>query len=237
MQNGTEPPAAGRGISILTIEGGIGVGKSTAIAALKKQRPDLVFVDEPVDLWEKHGLLGAMYSGELSRGVFQHMAIMTLAAPIMKAIRSGATAIVTERSPWSNLKVFAHANLPEGSWDRVAYELTFSTLMEALEPNLSLHLVYLAAPVATLQTRVARRGRASEETEEEVSAIPKEYMRKLDALHEKLWDEASVPLYRTKTRIDASQSPFHVADELCSTVTRLIGEEWGAQGAKRAREE
>ena len=37
---------------------------------------------EPVDLWEQHGLLQAMYSGDLERCAFQQMALITRAAAL-----------------------------------------------------------------------------------------------------------------------------------------------------------
>ena len=50
---------------VLSIEGNIGIGKSTLLGLLREryaQDASVVFVDEPVDLWEKSGLLQAMYA-------------------------------------------------------------------------------------------------------------------------------------------------------------------------------
>ena len=47
---------------VVSIEGNIGVGKSTLLRALKERyaKDDTVcFVDEPVATWEQHGLLAA----------------------------------------------------------------------------------------------------------------------------------------------------------------------------------
>ena len=50
----------------ISIEGGIGVGKSTVLNRLKQALAKIsgvVFVDEPVEEWLRHGFLQASYDG------------------------------------------------------------------------------------------------------------------------------------------------------------------------------
>ena len=65
--------------------------------------PSVVFVDEPVELWEEYGLLQAMYSGAISRTAFQLMVLNTRCAWMAKAIaQPGVRVVVCERSIWSD---------------------------------------------------------------------------------------------------------------------------------------
>jgi deoxyadenosine/deoxycytidine kinase len=56
-------------MKILSIEGNIGSGKTTLFKALQKEKPDWIFVKEPVDLWtlplegdpDKKSMLGHFY--------------------------------------------------------------------------------------------------------------------------------------------------------------------------------
>ena len=223
------------GISIICIEGGIGVGKSTALAKLKEERPDLVFVDEPVDAWERAGLLQGMYEGKLSHAVFQQQALMSRAGLLLEAIQKGAHVIVTERSPWSDRAVFAEANLTN-RLEKKAYNLTFDFLMRALPKTVNLHLIYLSASVEELAKRIERRGREAEE--EGVAKMGSTaYLKRLNTLHEELWNSSLVcDEFSTRTRIDTTaMSPFHVQQTVLDTIRRIAGECWLTP--KRARDE
>ena len=90
-----------RGRLIIAIEGNIGIGKSTLLANLRKHfalDESVAIVDEPVALWEKHGLLEAMYTDTLSRCAFQLMALTTRYTALLEALASKAKIIITERS-------------------------------------------------------------------------------------------------------------------------------------------
>jgi deoxyadenosine/deoxycytidine kinase len=90
-----------RGRLIIAIEGNIGIGKSTLLANLRKHfalDESVAIVDEPVALWEEHGLLEAMYTDTLSRCAFQLMALTTRYTALLDALASKAKVIITERS-------------------------------------------------------------------------------------------------------------------------------------------
>ena len=56
-------PAQEDNVLLVLIEGNVGVGKSTLLAELRAEHGNdssIAFVDEPVELWEQHGLLTAM---------------------------------------------------------------------------------------------------------------------------------------------------------------------------------
>lgn len=215
---GWEPPPPspdnGREITIVTIEGNIGSGKSTAIAELKKMHPEYTYVDEPVDLWVSSGLLQAMYKKEVDIAVFQQVALATLVAPLLKAAHSGATTIVTERSPWSNREIFARAHLKENTWEEIAYNVVFDSLMCSL-PKYTVRIAYLQASIVELQKRIVQRARESEDTK---TTIRVDYLKELERLHEDYFFHSPT----VKTRVDATQSPHEVARSLSQFITSSI---------------
>lgn len=88
---------------VISIEGGIGVGKSTLFAKLKakfKENVSIAFVSEPAEEWTNHGFLQGMYDGTINRATFQHMVLMSLTADLLKALKKKPDVIISERSPW-----------------------------------------------------------------------------------------------------------------------------------------
>lgn len=190
-------PAGARGVAapdelplrVISIEGGIGVGKSTVMGHLRKTMPDLFFIDEPVDLWEEAGLLDAMYDGSIPPGTFQIAALSTRMAPLLKAVREGHRVIVTERCPWSDLEVFTKANLPEGSVELTAYIMAYNALMTAMPPCVTLWNIYLTAKVDTLVERMETRNRPAERTAcEDAKANRRKYLDKLQERHDAFYN-------------------------------------------------
>jgi len=89
---------------VICVEGPIATGKSTLLEYLKKELhdvPGVAFVDEDVDAWIAKGYLAKMYKGEISKGEFQHMVLMSLTGDLLKTLAKGPSIIITERSPWS----------------------------------------------------------------------------------------------------------------------------------------
>jgi hypothetical protein len=74
---------------ILCVEGNIGAGKSSVLSLLKqlfRLDPTVLFVDEPVSLWESSGMLKGMYDGALPKSTFQLAALMTRTGALMRAL-------------------------------------------------------------------------------------------------------------------------------------------------------
>lgn len=175
---------------LLCVEGGIGVGKSTALYALRQLFDDddsVVFVDEPVAAWERVGLLPALYSGEVSRATFQLTALGSRFGPLQRAVRRpGTRLVICERSPYTDYHVFAKCNLAAGSVDRRAYELVYSELLRCLPPNLQATFVYLKAPADLLAQRIERRGREAETRRwgNGAQPLPLSYLAALECAHD-----------------------------------------------------
>ena len=189
-------------VHIVSIEGGIGAGKSSALEKLKQTRLGIHYIDEPVQLWEDTGLLDAMYAKTINGGVFQIAALATRMAPLLKAVREGHRLIVTERCPWSDIETFTKANLDEHSIEFAAYKMAFDSLMTAM-PEFQLHIVYLQAPVDTLMKRIDTRGRAAERTRDaEERAGMRAYLEKLQVRHDAFF---ACPFAASRAKIDATQ--------------------------------
>ena len=118
----------------MSVEGGIGVGKSTCLAALVERYahdPAVVVLFEPVDAWREHGLLQRMYANEMTKLEFQLVALATIAGPLAEALRRpGVRLVITERSPLSSWRVFAVLNL-KGA-DVAAFELAYAAVQQML---------------------------------------------------------------------------------------------------------
>ena len=219
---------------LLSIEGNIGIGKSTLMNRLRKQyagSPRVAFVDEPVATWEEHGLLEAMYDNRISRCSFQLMALTTRYSGLLAALASGADLIIAERSIESDRACFAEVNLDKAE-DKAAYAVSYDALHEALPKDLLSAIILLDAPRATLHERIAKRGRAAEksaknapssaeeEAEEEAAAggVPEEYLERLDNAHAALYAQTNPA---TRRRVDATQTADAVANAVLSAIEEL----------------
>lgn len=165
---------------VISIEGGIGVGKSTLIDALKrkyKDKPHVSFIDEPVQEWIDNGFLQGMYTGTVNAAAFQHMVLQSLAGDLLKTIATDRPLlIISERSPWGNYHVFGKANLT--GTDLRMYEFTWRRVMAGLPSTLDVKYLYLHAPVEVAHARIAQRKRECE------GSVGTEYLQHISALHE-----------------------------------------------------
>ena len=220
--------ASPRSRCVIAIEGNIGIGKSTLLNALKRRFENdvsVVLVDEPVALWEEHGLLEAMYTDTINRCAFQVMAVTTRYTSLLDAVlRSEAEVIITERSIFSDRACFAKVNLTAGSPDETAYGVTHDALVNSLPEDLRLGTVLLQAPRAVITERIAKRGRAQEEAKDDGNGgsdggIPDEYLAALDDAHAAYF--ASLPA-ATKALVDATQPPADVAAAVLSAIERIV---------------
>ena len=169
-------------VTLVSLEATIGAGKSTQLRLLKeafKNNDGVVFLDEPDGEWEEHGLINALYSGELDKCAFQMMALISRVTDLINLVLSGARFIVSERSPLSDYLVFANANL--NGIDLCGYEYCFRKLQALLEKHavFKIHMIYLNVASDVAQTRIASRGRFGESKD----TIPETYLRLLEDAH------------------------------------------------------
>lgn len=206
MMDSLQPIAIATHPLILCVEGNIAVGKSSVLELLKdtfRLDPTVLFVDEPVSLWEQSGMLAGMYDGSLPKSTFQLAALMTRAGALLRALAvPGARVVVCERSPFSDKMVFSETNLKENSVERRAYDAAYAELIACLPTHADVHFAYLDAEVEVVVERMQRRNRSSE-----VNSVLHEYLRVLKAAHEKMFMQF---VHGSVTAIDASRSRHDV---------------------------
>jgi deoxyadenosine/deoxycytidine kinase len=206
---------------IVSVEGNIGIGKSTLLANLRKRfadHPDVVFVDEPVTLWEETGLLDAMYTGQLERCTFQQMAVITRFGAIMAALRTpGARLIITERSIFTDKECFAKVGISDPV-EFAAYTVAHDQLVGALPP-IDHGTILLHAPLNLISDRIKARGRAAETSSADGAVeIPTSYLQQLEAAHDSYFASLTD---KEKRVVDATRTPSQVADDVFNAISEL----------------
>jgi len=159
---------------VAVIDGEIGAGKTTLIKALRAHLTGLglqvAVVPEPVDEWERSGILQEFYEDKpphLRKYVTYEFQIAVLASRVKKAREvvkqlPSADVYLLERSVLTDRFVFMELqrelvgemrmNLYEEWWDMWA----------VLMPILPTHMVYLKPAIGTCMERVAKRAREGE---------------------------------------------------------------------------
>ena len=199
----------------LAIEGGVGAGKSTCLAALAAafaSDPTVVVLPEPVDSWRACGILQRMYDGTATALEFQLVAISTLAGPLVRALQGGEVRlVVSERSVQGNRAVFAAHRL--SATDMATYDVVYSAMLDSLPPRDSFTL-YLHAPASITSQRVAQRGRPEE------AALPPSFHVGLHDRH--LAYLASLDRHHGHGLVDAASGAAEVAGAVCAVAAALL---------------
>lgn len=186
---------------ILSIEGNIGSGKSTVLAELRKQYPDWIYVDEPVDKWlalknaEGESLLEVFYKDKSRWSyTFQNAAILYRYQKLRKALESikegQRNIIVMERSLETDRQIFCRMLNKDGFIDTLEkklYDDWFQHLDDML-PSVDAYVYVDTKPDISFE-RLTKRARDGE------SVIPIEYLQELDEYHHKwLFEENNLPV-------------------------------------------
>lgn len=197
----------------ISIEGNIGVGKSTVFFKLKNAIGHLLrveFVPEPVDEWLSSGFLQAQYDGTLNKCAFQHLVLMSLAADFGHAVScENRILVVTERSPVSNYHVFAKQNL--SGLELEAYRFVWDRFMKFYPEYVESHYIYLRASVDSLVQRRKERNRDGE------SCVDTEYIQGLQKKH----DEWIASACNART-VDADAKGELVFQRVCDTIIDIL---------------
>lgn len=172
---------------IITVEGNIGVGKSTFINILRRNFPEYEFVDEPVEMWksitDKDGdnVLQKFYT-DTNRWAysFQNIACITRMMKIEEAINKNNT-IFIDRSLETDKYVFEAMLYDSGNISEIEhsmYNLWCDFYYKYVRhDNKKIH-IYLKASSNVCLERITKRGRKEEE------GITLEYLEKLNIYHD-----------------------------------------------------
>ena len=182
---------------IITIEGNIGVGKSTILNFLKKKFnklniSDIIFLQEPVNEWEKVKvnnitILEKFYEEpEKYAFSFQLMAFISRLVILQKAIKKNPNAIIiSERCLLTDKYVFAQMLYDTGKIDSYSfqiYNLWFNYFFDKLPQHKH---IYLSSSSDLITNRINNRKRSGEDK------IDIHYLAKCNNYHNTFFDKNS----------------------------------------------
>ena len=173
---------------MITIEGNIGVGKSTFTNIMKTEFYDSVIVSEPVDMWlntkttSGENILGLFYKDIPRWGyTFQNLAYVTRMMKIQDACQSNANIILLDRSLGTDKNVFEKMLYDDNlitDIEHTMYETWCNFYYNYVNKNNNWNYIYLRCTPETAYKRIQKRGR------EEEKNITLEYLIKLHKYHE-----------------------------------------------------
>jgi deoxyadenosine/deoxycytidine kinase len=196
---------------IISIEGGIGAGKTTIIEHLEtiyKNDATLKFIREPVSIWESiqddngENILQKFYKdSEKYAFTFQVMAFVTRLSMIRKIVKENPECkmIICERSLDADRNIFAKMLFDDGLIDDIHYKI-YLKFYEEYKDDFKLDgIVYINADAEVCSSRIQKRARGGEES------VPLEYLKNCQKYHDEWLD--SLPegmVLNIKTNEDVS---------------------------------
>lgn len=175
---------------IISIEGNIGVGKSTFVDIIKNNITNSTIVHEPVDLWKKlvdtngENILHKFY-GNIDRWAysFQNLACITRMIKIEEAIKSSSNKyIFLDRSLGTDKNVFEKMLYDSGKISEIEHQMYLmwcDFYHQHIRPEFNNIIIYLRSNPFIAHLRINKRGRDEEKD------ITIEYLENLHKYHEK----------------------------------------------------
>ena len=181
---------------IYSMEGNIGVGKTTFINMVKQlhKTREIIVLEEPVAEWlsiknnENKTILELFYADQNKYAFsFQMMAYISRIALLKQTIREHPQAIIiTERSVYTDKHVFAKMLFDEGKIEKVNYEIYNKWFEHFIEDVPISKIIYLRCTPAIAHSRVIKRNRPGE-------TITLDYLTKCHTYHEEWIEQSTVP--------------------------------------------
>lgn len=175
---------------IISVEGGIGAGKTTIIEQLENLYKDdetVQFLREPVSIWESiqdssgENILQKFYKDTKKFAfTFQVMAFVTRLSMIRKIIRENpdCRVIICERSLEADRHIFAKMLFDDGNIDEIHYKI-YLKFYDEYKNDFKLNgIVYINADAEICSERIKKRARGGEES------VPIEYLRNCQRYHD-----------------------------------------------------
>jgi len=173
---------------IISLEGNIGAGKTTLLNALQekyKDRADVLFLLEPVDVWKEvqqngKNILELFYEKKATYGfAFQVLVFQSRLQMIREACNQpDIHLIIMERSLDADYYVFAKMLYEQGYLQECEYEIYKRMAKYEREQYMADGIVWLRETPETCMERIALRARKGEER------ISLEYLEKCDQYHQ-----------------------------------------------------
>ena len=155
-------------VKIFSIEGNIGSGKSTLIKKLQEKYKNVIYLPEPVDLWNQvkdaNGvtILEKFYKDKYSYSFsFQMMAYISRFNQIKKVINDFPDSVVIiERCLYTDRFVFAKMLFDTGFMQDIEYTI-YNSFFEEMKID---GIIYIKTTPETCLTRIINRNRKGEES-------------------------------------------------------------------------
>jgi deoxyadenosine/deoxycytidine kinase len=227
-------------ITLLSIEGGIGAGKSTLIQNIRDANLDYEFVatddsdecftelgrievlPEPSDRWQHElafgthlSMLQAYYRDPRNNGgVFQLYALITRAIRLVNTIiNTKKRIVIVERSIYSDMNCFMRVNRESGNVNGccITTYFIYFRMIESLLDREPDGYIYLCLDPVKCSARIEERARDAE------SDIPLEYLQSLEIAH----NEWISTMKNKVLKIDASKNFKDDAQEFGTVMTQI----------------
>lgn len=152
-----------------SLEGNIASGKSTLIEKLKSEllnvnQLPVVFLTEPVEKWEKLGILEQFYKDKERYSFTLQVTVLTTLKDQLDKIKEQFTdcILITERSLFASMNVFAELLFNEGKLSTVEYDI-LKLFFDNLTKDVHLSgVIYLDTPANVCYDRFVKRARIGE---------------------------------------------------------------------------
>jgi len=212
-------------VYVYSIEGNIGSGKSTLVEILKQKFPRIIFLLEPVDVWntikDEKGetILSKFYADQDKYSFpFQMMAYISRISQLRKAIKENPDSIIiTERSVHTDKNIFAKMLYDDKKIEQVNYNIYLKWFDEFAEGIPSNGIIYVRTSPEKAFERVIKRNRKGEN-------IPLEYLKNCHKYHEEwLSDKDNKLVLDGNTDFDFNVSEYN---DWIETIKKYITRKW-----------
>jgi len=221
-------------ITIVSIEGNIGSGKSTLMANLKKyyemnaeDKTNILFLKEPVDEWEQivdeNGvtMLEKFYANQEKYSFpFQMMAYISrlnILRNLLKTINPDKkTIIITERSLYTDKLVFAKMLYDEKKIEHINYQI-YLKWFETFSVEFPVHkIVYVKTDHVVCHSRIVKRSREGE------TNIELDYLKNCGDYHNNMLDiSTSECVCNEQLSLDGNTDIYENIDKLSEWIIEI----------------
>jgi len=213
-------------VLIISIDGNIGSGKSTALKFLKdknKNNNNIIFLQEPIDIWneikyEGKTILEKFYENQEKYAFpFQMMAFITRYNILLNTIKKNPDAIIiTERSLYTDKYVFAKMLFESTQMNNFEYQI-YNKWFDTFIQNLPEHkYIYFYSSPSVCYDRIAKRSRVGEDL------ISLSYLENCNVYHDDMFKELEPSLKINLDEYDLNENTY---DDMINIIEDFIFEE------------
>lgn len=206
-------------MKLISIEGNIGSGKSTLIKELSDLNRNIIFVQEPVRIWntvvDSSGvtILEKYYSDQKRYAFsFQMMAFITRVKQLSDIIncfgKDSDITVITERCVFTDREIFAKMLFDSGKIEEIEYSIYLKWFDHFVQDMNIDFFIYLRNEPNVCNERIALRARKGE-------TIPMDYLQECHEYHER-WME-SIPDKKKIVVSDLSEELIEVLDRMVNS--------------------